>query len=215
MELKYKGDVNNEFYDHSIDEKMHLFDNDFQWTNSRNISAFKYIENDLILRLHNGSMYLFEGQKDWGVKNLSTTIRRDVIGLLIRKKKPYYFVGLFGLENDSNETDNELLYYYVNQDKLQKTKEMSVYKNEIHEEIIVFYGPNDRSIINYHFHLVCKTKTIIFDLGSIFVLDVIENDAAKWSKLKLILDSDTLNAIKYMRRQYGDKVEIIFTNPHK
>ncbi|MFA5687297.1 MAG: hypothetical protein WCZ47_04090 [Bacilli bacterium] len=215
MELMYPNDIKSGFYKDNREEVSFLFENGFQWTGSLNISAFKYIDDDLIIRLHNGSLYLFEKQREWGQKNLSTTIRRDVIGILIRKKLPFYFVGILAMDDDLEVSDNELLYYYLNKEQKEKTLKASTYRNEFKEKVLTFYGPNDKSIENHIFFLVCRHKSTVYDLGEVFIEEVLEADWAKWTRVKVRLFDDTFRAIQFMRRSFGEKVEIILLNPKK
>ena len=95
--------------------------NGFQWCNSRNISGFKVIDNHLIIRLHNGSLYKFENVIGNINIKLSSTLREDILGNLIRNEVNYYLIGNLQMNSDSKETDIELISYYVKEKDLKKT----------------------------------------------------------------------------------------------
>lgn len=217
MELLYEGDLLNEFFKLTPEEKMYLANLGYQWCNSRNISAYKIVGNDTIFRLHNGSLYKFNNSKEWSEKNLSSTIRKDVFGLLIRKKTNYEFVGVLFMDDDCNETDFELLYKYIPDDMVEKTKNKDTYNIREIEEEIIFYGPCDDSIINHRFQLTARVGKPIFliGLGEIEVIEILEASWSQWMKVKVKLNNETLNAIRFTREVYGEKVPIAFTNPKK
>ena len=48
-----------------------------------------------------------------------------------------------------------------------------------------------------------------------FIEEVLEADWAKWTRVKVRLFDDTFRAIQFMRRSFGEKVEIILLNPKK
>lgn len=215
MEPVRIDNINIGHYYLEYEEIKQLKKHGFTPTNSLNISAYMFFENDVIFRLHNGSMYLFEGIADWGKKTLSSSLRRDVIGYLIRKKIPYRFVGILSMEDRVELTDLELLYFYMNDEQKDITRKIDTYKSEYLIEEMTFYGPNDNSIENYRFQLACISDGLFYSLGQIYIEKIIDADWAKWNKLKIHLYSYTYTAINFMRRRFGEKVQIIFTHPEK
>jgi hypothetical protein len=217
MELMYKGDLLNEFFKLTSEEKIYLAERDFSWCNSRSISAYSMVGEDTIFRLHNGSLYKFKDTKDWSIKNLSSTIRKDVFGVLIRKNIEYEFVGVLFMDFDCDETDIELLYKYVPAGMIEKTKIKDKYKVIEVEKEIFFYGPSDKTIKNYQFQLTARIENPIslIGLGEIKVLEIIDADWNKQIKVKAVMTNETYSAIKFTRQMYGEKTTIIFTNPKK
>lgn len=216
MELIYGGDLKNEFYNLTPEEKLMLSNYDFQWCNSRNISGFQFLENDLILRLHNGSMYLFENVIGNVHIKLTTTIREDLIGKLVRNKIKYYFVGVLRMESDSNETDKELLYYYVDDKNIDKTLKLNSYNIENVFQEYTFRLPSDDSILEKSFHIaaIIERGTTFIEIGIIKVLKIIESDWEEFIKIKVLTTNEVDSAIKFLERKYDNYVDYIFTPRH-
>lgn len=105
-------DKNREYkrYRPSPYEKLTLANNGLQWVLSSNVSAVGVIENDLIVRFHNGSMYRYLGKAELYDSMLNSNSKGHFVWERLRKPKvPYEKIGSLPLPNDKKLTDEQVM----------------------------------------------------------------------------------------------------------
>lgn len=215
MKLLNEG-TENEFYQLSSEEKLIISNKDFQWSHSINITYFKITEEDLIIRLHNGSMYLFEKAASWAKGKISTTLRDNIIARLIRKQFDYYFIGV---ENDIeciDKSDRELFYSKLSNDWIEKTRKKDNYQLLLYKKELEFFGPCDNSVLNFKFDVVVRSVNHkeIYAIGSILILEILKIKPESFMRVIGEVDSDFYSAYLYWRRTQPEW-DFIFINPRK
>ncbi len=227
MKLYNEGDKHSEYFKLSMKEQFDLGRFNFLLTNSRSISGYRIIDNDLLIRLYNGSMYLFVDCAAWAVRKLGSTHQRGLIGLMIRKGFRYEFVGVLKLGFETNETDVDLLYWYVPENMIEKTKNKDKYENDLIVKTIKFYGPSDESVTNFQFDLYLNIDDSIdensnglfsdytFYLGKVKILEIVQADWANWIIVNVEINNETFTGIQNSRKIFGEEIKTIFQNPVK
>lgn len=208
----YSGDRRNEFYRLNIDEKAFLTLHGFQWVNSRNISGYKFDNNNLLLRLHNGSTYIFRDIIGKISFKLSTTIREDLIGKFLRKGVEYNFVGILVMDSDSTENDKDLLYFYVEDKNLNKTITNDKYQLFEITQVYKFNVSSDKTIVNFSFKInaILKITNSIYTIGTIKILEILETNFKDYTIVKVLTNNETNDAINYIESNYKGSYQYIF-----
>ena len=90
-------------------EKIQLANNGLQWVLSSNVSALGVNKNDLIIRFHNGSLYLYPNQAKLFEPMLQSNSKGHFVWVKLRKPKvAYRKIGTLPFKDDEQVTDDEL-----------------------------------------------------------------------------------------------------------
>lgn len=97
-------------YRHSSDETAYLASRGLQHVLSSNVSAVGIIDDDLIIRFHNGSLYLYEGM----ASSFESIMRSNSKGRWVwqhlrRARVPYRKIGTMPLVDDIQASDDDLM----------------------------------------------------------------------------------------------------------
>ena len=90
-------------------EKMKLRNAGLQWTLSSNISAVGVVDNDLIIRFHNGSLYKYPNNAEHFAPMLRANSKGKYFWRKLRRPGASYIkIGSLPLESDKQQTDDEM-----------------------------------------------------------------------------------------------------------
>ena len=91
-------------------EKMKLRNAGLQWTLSSNISAVGVVDNDLIIRFHNGSLYKYPNNAEHFAPMLNSNSKGKYFWRKLRRPGASYIkIGSLPLPEDTTETDEEVM----------------------------------------------------------------------------------------------------------
>lgn len=139
-------DKNREYrrYAYNESEKIQLANAGLQWVLSSNVSAVGVVDDDLIIRFHNGSMYQYYGQGDKYRSILTSNSKGHWVWVNLRRKAVrYQKIGSLPFKADNQVTDDEI-FQLVDLEALavaQKLAQLGVYVAPIQNDLVGLFRP--------------------------------------------------------------------------
>lgn len=96
-------------YRHSPQEKLYLEENGLQHVLSSNVSSVGVSNNDLVIRFHNGSLYIYYGMGDRFDKIMASNSKGHWVWQYLRRPKVAYAkIGTLPLPDDIGISDEDI-----------------------------------------------------------------------------------------------------------